>query len=184
MWKWAEKYPQADLKLLAREFIEIGLCSLCSYLEMSIGKKYNDYLKGFPINIEWRITITKDLEGFTRDNTMYFGPRLGSMKHGAYGICFEKQSNGCLVIREGEWKQDRFDGKGSAYYIPKTVKNEASIIIWKEGEWMEDNLRGKGIIKEYNTMKKKWVTTYVGSFKDGFRHGNGISLFDGHKYQG
>lgn len=55
---------------------------------MSIARKYQDYLKEFPINIEWRITLTKDLEGFVRDNTTYFGPMIGSMKNGNYGISF------------------------------------------------------------------------------------------------
>ena len=100
---------------------------------MSVGKKYHEFLKDFPINIEWRITLTKDLEGFVRDNITYFGPRLGSMKNGSYGINFERHYNGSLVIKEGEWKEDKLNGKGSAYYIPKPVKNEGSLIIWKEG---------------------------------------------------
>ena len=66
---------------------------------MSISKKFHEFLKDFPIDIEWRINLTKDLEGFVRDNLTYYGPRLGSMKNGSYGICFDKQSNGGLVIR-------------------------------------------------------------------------------------
>ena len=85
---------------------------------MSISRKYQDYLKEFPINIEWRITLTKDSEGFARDNTTYFGPMIGSMKNGNYGISFEKKPNGSLVIREGSWRQDKMNGKGSAYFIP------------------------------------------------------------------
>jgi hypothetical protein len=49
----------------------------------------------------------------------YFGPMIGSMKNGNYGISFEKKPNGCLVIREGSWKQDKMNGKGSSYYIPE-----------------------------------------------------------------
>jgi hypothetical protein len=85
---------------------------------MFISKKYQDDLKDFPINIEWRITLTKDPKGLTRGNTTYFGPSMGLMKNGAYGIEFEKKNHGGLVIREGSWFQDKMSGKGSAYYIP------------------------------------------------------------------
>jgi hypothetical protein len=44
------------------------------------------------------------------------------MKNGPYGISFENKVNGGLVIREGGWRQDRLNGKGSTYYITEPGK--------------------------------------------------------------
>ena len=49
---------------------------------------------------------------------------------------------------------------------------------------MDDNLNGKGIVREYNTLVKKWIPTFSGQFQDGYRHGLGVAYFDGYKYQG
>lgn len=49
---------------------------------------------------------------------------------------------------------------------------------------MDDYLNGKGIVREYNTLGKKWITTFAGQFQDGYRHGLGVAYFDGYKYQG
>lgn len=134
--------------------------------------------------MEWRITLTKDLEGFVRDNTTYFGPMIGSMKHGNYGISFQKKNNGGLIIREGSWRQDKMNGKGSAYFIPEPVKRDAMIIVWKEGEWSEDQLNGKGNISVYNVVEKKWKKVYCGNFSKNFKSGSGIYYFDNMKYEG
>ena len=58
----------------------------------NIERKFKDYLDKFPIDIIFRAKLIAS-EGHTRDNSMYFGPVFGSMRHGSYGICFQKEIN-------------------------------------------------------------------------------------------
>lgn len=91
--------------------------------------------------------MTKDTEGLHEANSSYYGPKKDTKKHGSYGIFIQRKENDSLHIREGEWKNDKFTGKGSHFMISKPNKKEKPIIIWREGTWINNRMKGKGLIK-------------------------------------
>lgn len=41
------------------------------------------------------------------------------MRHGSYGICFSFAANQNLLIYEGAWANDQYNGKGSLFLLPR-----------------------------------------------------------------
>jgi hypothetical protein len=67
------------------------------------------------------------------------------MRHGIYGICFKvDNSNGNLLVYEGSWEKDQYNGKGSLFLIsaPKPKINQT--FRWSEGFWKNGRLNGQG----------------------------------------
>ena len=70
---------------------------------------------------------------------------------------------------EGEWKNDKYHGKGKYEFNNYTV----------EGEYVNGKLNGLG------TEQHEDGTTYAGMWKDAQYHGQGVHTFpDGMRYEG
>jgi hypothetical protein len=63
------------------------------------------------------------------------------MRHGTYGICFKIDNhNGNLLIYEGAWQKDQYNGKGSLFLISTPRQNSPQFFRWSEGTWKNGKL--------------------------------------------
>ena len=119
------------------------------------------------------------------DGGMYDGEwKAGSMD--GFGTLFYAGGN---IAYKGEWKEDKFHGKGIVYNeLPQNVNgyfdytnfdNLGDFWVKYEGEFVNDNKDGIGTL---------FITSgdrYQGSFKDDMVHGKGSYLFgDGRRING
>jgi hypothetical protein len=115
--------------------------------------------------------IIKDLEEKKiikyNDGTYYEG-NIIKLKNG-YGRLYYNNGN---KKYEGNFKNDKFEGKGTYYYENGKIKYD--------GEWVNDKFEGNG--KEYYENGKY----YIGEFKLGLKNGKGIQYYkDGNiEYEG
>ena len=106
------------------------------------------------------------LRSFHLNKGHYHGQIYGGIKEG-YGICYYKNGD----KYEGNWKDNKKDGKGSFYYNEKEE-------VYK-GNFINDYPNGNGIYYFKNGDR------YEGLFKDGKKHGEGTIFFaNGGRFQG
>ena len=104
---------------------------------------------------------------FTKDNSIYKGSWNFQGKKEGYGIFIDSKGNKYI----GEWKDDKFHGKGRLISINGD---------FYEGDFLLGQIEGNGI---YNSTKNGYH--YIGEFKNNKFHGNGKLLFnDNTKYKG
>lgn len=64
------------------------------------------------------------------------------------------ENNGNLLVYEGSWLKDQYNGKGSLFLISIPKNKQPQFFRWTEGNWKNGKLEGKGSIQEYNTATK------------------------------
>ena len=53
------------------------------------------------------------------------------MRHGIYGLCFKvDKTNGNLLVYEGSWEKDQYNGKGSLFLISAPKPNSNQTFRW------------------------------------------------------
>ena len=101
--------------------------------------KYGPYIESFPINLDFRVRLLQHEFLYNKDY-FYFGMSLGQMRHGTYGICFKIENNGNLLVYEGSWQKDQYNGKGSLFLISLPKNKLAQFYKWTEGNWKNGKL--------------------------------------------
>ncbi len=103
------------------------------------------------------------------------GEYIGEFKKGlrdGKGIFYYARNNeNDRGIYEGDWKNDRIDGKGKMTWSTGEIY---------EGDWKNDMKEGLGIQYNINNSKE-----YEGSYKNGLFEGKGVYYYDdGNRYEG
>ena len=127
---------------------------------------------------------------FKKDNTIYKGSWNSGYKKDGFGIFFD--SNGNKYV--GEWKDDKFNGKGRLFSIhgdyfegefhDGVIKGHGMFISKTEGykylgEFDNNKFHGHGKLIYDNKI------TYEGAFVEGYKEGKGrLTFVDGEYYDG
>ena len=164
-------------------------------VEKSVITKLEENFEKFPSKIgsnknKYIECFTRPALLFKKDNTIYKGSWNFQGKKEGFGIFYDSNGNKYM----GEWKEDKFDGKGRIL----SVKGDCY-----EGDFKEGLIEGNGMFIStgggYNYLgefknnkfdgKGKLIfddnTTYEGLFSKGYISGEGNLLFrDGSYYKG
>jgi hypothetical protein len=105
--------------------------------------KFGSIIEHFPLNLDFRVRFVQQNFLYNKDY-FYFGASLGEMRHGTYGICFKLENNGNLLVYEGSWLKDQYNGKGSLFLISAPKQKTQQFFRWTEGNWKNGKLEGKG----------------------------------------